>query len=61
MDWKAFIEMKKARDEKEGTIKEIIIGIFISLLLMNDWDYTIDALVKFIEKMCWQEQKSIVI
>lgn len=52
MDWKAFIEMKKARDEKEGTIKEIIIGIFISLLLMNDWDYTIDALVKFIEKMC---------
>ena len=52
MDWKAFIEMKKARDEKEKTIKEIIICVFLALVLLNDWDFTINALVKFIEKMC---------
>ena len=51
MDWKAFIEMKKARDEKERAIKDTIISILIALFILNDWNFTIDKIVEFLENL----------
>ena len=52
MDWKHFIEKKQKRDEREKAIKDTIISILIALFILNDWNFTIDKIVEFIEKMC---------
>ena len=52
MEWKQFIEKKQKRDEREKAIKDTIISILIALFLLNDWNFTIDKIVEFIEKMC---------
>ena len=52
MDWKHFIEKKQKRDEREKAIKDTIISILIALIILNDWNFTIDKIVEFIEKMC---------
>ena len=52
MEWKQFIEKKQQRDEREKAIKDTIISILIALFVLNDWNFTIDKIVKFIEKMC---------
>ena len=52
MEWKQFIEKKQKRDEREKAIKDTIISILIALLVLNDWNFTIDKIVEFIEKMC---------
>ena len=51
MDWKHFIEKKQKRDEREKAIKDTIISILIALIILNDWNCTIDKLVKFIENL----------
>ena len=52
MEWKQFIEKKQKRDEREKAIKDTIISILIALVILNDWNFTIDKIVEFIEKMC---------
>lgn len=52
MEWKQFIEKKQQRDEREKAIKDTIISILIALFVLNDWNFTIDKIVEFIEKMC---------
>ena len=52
MEWKQFIEKKQKRDEREKAIKDTIISILIALCILNDWNFTIDKIVEFIEKMC---------
>lgn len=52
MEWKQFIEKKQQRDEREKAIKDTIISILIALFILNDWNFTIDKIVEFIEKMC---------
>ena len=52
MEWKQFIEKKRQRDEREKAIKDTIISILIALFVLNDWNFTIDKIVEFIEKMC---------
>ena len=52
MEWKQFIEKKQQRDEREKAIKDTIISILIALVILNDWNFTIDKIVEFIEKMC---------
>lgn len=52
MEWKQFIEKKRQRDEREKAIKDTIISILIALCILNDWNFTIDKIVEFIEKMC---------
>ena len=52
MEWKQFIEKKQQRDEREKAIKDTIISILIALFSLNDWNFTIDKIVEFIEKMC---------
>lgn len=52
MEWKQFIEKKQKRDEREKAIKDTIISILIALFVLNDWNFTIDKIVEFIEKMC---------
>lgn len=51
MEWKQFIEKKQQRDEREKAIKDTIISILIALFILNDWNFTIDKIVEFIEKM----------
>lgn len=51
MEWKQFIEKKQQRDEREKAIKDTIISILIALFVLNDWNFTIDKIVEFIEKM----------
>ena len=51
MGWKQFIEKKQKRDEREKAIKDTIISILIALFVLNDWNFTIDKIVEFIEKM----------
>ena len=51
MEWKQFIEEKQQRDEREKAIKDTIISILIALFVLNDWNFTIDKIVEFIEKM----------
>lgn len=51
MEWKQFIEKKRQRDEREKAIKDTIISILIALCILNDWNFTIDKIVEFIEKM----------
>ena len=52
MEWKQFIEKKQQRDGREKAIKDTIISILIALVILNDWNITIDKIVEFIEKMC---------
>lgn len=52
MGWKQFIDKKRKRDEREKAIKDTIISILIALFILNDWNFTIDKIVEFIEKMC---------
>ena len=52
MEWKQFTEEKQKRDEREKAIKDTIISILIALFILNDWNFTIDKIVEFIEKMC---------
>ena len=52
MGWKQFIDKKQKRDEREKAIKDTIISILIALFILNDWNFTIDKIVEFIEKMC---------
>ena len=52
MEWKQFIEKKQKRDEREKAIKDTIISILIALIILNDWNITIDKIVKFIENLC---------
>lgn len=52
MEWKQFIEKKQKRDEREKAIKDTIISILIALFILNDWNFAIDKIVEFIEKMC---------
>ena len=51
MEWKQFIEKKQTRDEREKAIKDTIISILIALFVLNDWNYTIDKIVKFLENL----------
>ena len=51
MEWKQFIEKKQKRDEREKAIKDTVISILIALVILNDWNFTIDKIVEFIEKM----------
>ena len=52
MEWKQFIEKKQKRDEREKAIKDTIISILIALVILNDWNFTTDKIVKFIENLC---------
>ena len=52
MEWKQFIEKKQKRDEREKAINDTIISILIALCILNDWNFTIDKIVKFIENLC---------
>lgn len=52
MKWNQFIVKKQKRDEREKAIKDTIISILIALFILNDWNFTIDKIVEFIEKMC---------
>ena len=52
MEWKQFIEKKRQRDEREKAIKDTIISIMIALCILNDWNFTIDKIAEFSEKMC---------
>ena len=51
MEWKQFIEKKQQRDEREKAIKDTIISILIALVILNDWNFTIDKIVEFIENL----------
>lgn len=51
MEWEEFIERKRARDERENAIKEILVGIMIAILMVNDWDFTINKIVEFLENL----------
>lgn len=51
MDWKQFIERKQKRDEREKAIRDTIISILIALVVINDWNVTIDKIVDFIENL----------
>ena len=51
MEWKQFIEKKQQRDEREKAIKDTIISILIALLVLNDWNFTIDKIVEFLESL----------
>ena len=51
MEWKQFIEKKQQRDEREKAIKDTIISILIALLVLNDWNFTIDKIVEFLENL----------
>ena len=51
MEWKQFIEKKQQRDEREKAIKDTIISILIALFILNDWNFTIDKIAKFIENL----------
>ena len=51
MEWKQFIEKKQQRDEREKAIKDTIISILIALVILNDWNFTIDKIIEFIESL----------
>ena len=51
MEWKQFIEKKQQRDEREKAIKDTILSILIALLVLNDWNFTIDKIVEFLENL----------
>ena len=51
MEWKHFIEKKQKRDEREKAIKDTIISILIALVILNDWNFTIDKIVDFLENL----------
>ena len=51
MEWKQFIEKKQQRDEREKAIKDTIISILIALVILNDWSFTIDKIVEFLESL----------
>lgn len=51
MEWKQFIEKKQQRDEREKAIKDTIISILIALVILNDWNFTIDKIVEFLENL----------
>lgn len=51
MEWNQFIEKKQQRDEREKAIKDTIISILIALVILNDWNFTIDKIVEFIENL----------
>ena len=51
MGWSQFIKKKQKRDEREKAIKDTIISILIALFILNDWNFTIDKLVEFIENL----------
>ena len=51
MEWKQFIEKKQQRDEREKAIKDTIISILVALFILNDWNFTIDKVVEFIESL----------
>ena len=51
MGWKQFIEKKQKRDEREKAIKDTIISILIALFILNDWNFTIDKIVEFLESL----------
>ena len=51
MEWKQFIEKKQQRDEREKAIKDTIISILIALCILNDWNFTIDKIVEFLENL----------
>ena len=51
MGWKQFIEKKQKRDEREKAIKDTIISILIALVILNDWNFTIDKIIEFIESL----------
>ena len=52
MEWNQFIEKNQKRDEREKAIKDTIISILIALIILNDWNFTIDKIVEFIENLC---------
>lgn len=51
MRWKQFIEKKQQRDEREKAIKDTIISILIALIILNDWNFTIDKIADFLENL----------
>ena len=51
MEWKQFTAEKRKRDEREKAIKDTIISILIALFILNDWNFTIDKIVEFIENL----------
>ena len=51
MEWNQFIEKKQQRDEREKAIKDTIISILIALVILNDWNFTIDKIVEFLENL----------
>lgn len=51
MEWKQFIAKKQQRDEREKAIKDTIISILIALVILNDWNFTIDKIVEFLENL----------
>lgn len=51
MEWEQFIEKKQRRDKREKTIKDTIISILIALFIINDWNFTIDKIVEFLENL----------
>ena len=51
MEWKQFIEKKQQRDEREKAIKDTIISILIALVILNDWNFTIDKIVEVLENL----------
>ena len=51
MGWNQFIEEKRKRDEREKAIKDTIISILIALFILNDWNFTIDKIVEFLESL----------
>ena len=51
LEWNQFIEKKQKRDEREKAIKDTIISILIALIILNDWNFTIDKIVEFMESL----------
>ena len=51
METKQIIDKKQKRKKKKKAIKDTIISILIALLVLNDWNFTIDKIVEFLESL----------
>ena len=44
--WELFVERTRKKHERDQFVKDMVVGLFVGLACIIDWDYTIDSICK---------------
>lgn len=44
--WELFVERTRKKHERDQFVKDMVLGLFVGLACVIDWDYTIDKICK---------------